>query len=197
MVLRKWIGIGLPVLLVVFGCRTATQHAPEPAGIVCDQFELSWELDGDDLLLSVDTDLPDEAELSVSVGRSYHQVGGEEEYSRDYLSVFESVSRWRTPNRVPLDADEWRASLAAHQGEMARIDAATRETGIVEGYTNLAFEVASISDQVEIRALLHLNQDDPRFGRGNSNLSGAATRREGVNGSVLVETEESIEFPLE
>lgn len=195
--MRKSISRGLPLLLVVLGCSMPTQQAPEPGGIVCDRFQLRWELDGDDLLLSVDTDLPDEGELSVSVGRSYYQAGSEEEYSRDYLSVFEPVSKWREPNRVPLDADKWRAGLAAHQEEMARIDAATRETGIVEGYTNLAFEVASISDRVEIRALLHLNQDDPRFGRGNSNLSGAATSREGVNGRVLVEAAETLEFPLD
>ena len=34
--------------------------------IVCDRFELRWELDGGDLLLAVDTDLPDEGELSLA-----------------------------------------------------------------------------------------------------------------------------------
>ena len=53
----------------------------------------------------------------------------------------------------------------------------------------VAFEVASIADAVEIRAVLHLNQDDPRFGgRGNLNLSGAATSRSGST-EVIVETE--------
>ena len=66
-------------------------------------------------------------------------------------------------------------------------------TGVVEGYTDLAFEVASISDHVGIRALLHLGQDDPRFGRGNSNLSGAATKRD-ESGRVLLEAEATVEF---
>ena len=56
-------------------------------------------LDGEDLLLVIDTDLPDEGELSVSVSRSYYEVGNDAEYARDYLSVVEPVSRWREPRR--------------------------------------------------------------------------------------------------
>ena len=186
---KRLIGASLLVLLGTVGCSTSPQQNPEPVGdpgpvgIVCDRFELRWELDGDDLLLAVDTDLPDEGELMVSVNRSYYQVGSGEEYSRAYLSVAGQVSRWREPNRIPLDADKWRANLAMHQQKIAR-------------YPNMAFEIASISDNVEIRAVLHLNQDDPRFGRWNSNVSGTATSFEGANGPVLVAAEESFEFPL-
>ena len=161
-----------------------------------DRFELRWELDGADLLLAVDTDLPDEGELSVSVSRSYYEVGNDAAYSRDYLSVFEPVSRWREPRRIPLDAEAWRADLAAHQSRMAEIAAAEREAGVPVEDT-MAFEVASIADVVEIRVVLHLSQDDPRFGgQGNPNLSGAATSRSGTVG-VIVEAEASFEFPLE
>ena len=188
--------------LAAVGCSggsdgTAQSAVPaEPAGIVCDQFELRWELDGEDLLLAIDTDLPDEGELSVSVSRSYYEVGDDAEYARDYLSVFEPVSRWREPRRIPLDADLWRADLAAHQSRMAEIAAAERQAGVPAEET-VAFEVASIVDDVEIRAFLHLNQDDPRFGgRGSPNLSGAATSRSGTAG-VIVEAEATFEFPLE
>ena len=166
----------------------------EPAGIVCDRFELRWELDGEDLLLAIDTDLPDEGELSVSVSRSYYEIGNDTEYARDYLSVFEPVSRWREPRRIPLDADAWRADLAAHQSRMAEIAAAERQAGVPAEDT-VAFEVASIADDVEIRAVLHLNQDDPRFGgRGNPNFSGTATSQSGTAG-LIVEAEATFESP--
>ena len=153
-------------------------------GIVCDQFELRWELDGTDLLLAIDTDLPDEGELSVSVRRAYSEVGSDSAYSRDYFSEFEAVSRWREPRRIALDADAWKADLTAHQNEMAALG------------DDLAFEIASIENSIEIKAVLHLNQDDPRFGgSGNPNLSGEATSRRGD--SVLVEAEASIDFPLD
>ena len=182
-----------------FGCSDPPDSASapaEPAGIVSDQFELRWELDGEDLLLAIDTDLPDEGELSVSVRRSYYEVGNDAEYSRDYLSVFEPVSRWREPRRVPLDADAWRADLAAHQSRMAEIAAAELRAGVPAEDT-VAFKVASIADDVEIRAILHVNQDDPRFGgRGNPNLSGAATSP-GPGAGLIVEAEATFEFPLE
>ena len=191
-----WVAVGF-VALVTFGCGSE-QSAPEPSGVVCDRFELQYELDGGDLLLAVETDLPDEAELSVSVSRSYYEVGNDAEYARDYLSVTEPVSRWRDQRRIPLDADAWRSDLAAHQTRMAELTAAEREAGVpVDSLDSLAFEVARISDNVTIRAVLHLNQDDPRFGgRGNPNLSGAATSRIG-NGRMLVEAEATVEFPLD
>ena len=68
---KRLIGAALLVLLGTVGCGTSPQQNPAPVGdpgpvgIVCDRFELRWELDGDDLLLAVDTDLPDEGELIV------------------------------------------------------------------------------------------------------------------------------------
>lgn len=196
----RWIvvvSLGLPGVGCSGGADESRQPevSAEPAGIVCDRFELRWELDGQDLLLAIDTDLPDEGELSVSVSRSYYEVGNDEEYARDYLSVLEPVSRWREPRRIPLDAGAWRADLDAHQSRMAEIAAAERQAGVPAADT-VAFDVASIADDVEIRAVLHVNQDDPRFGgRGNPNLSGAATTSRGVG--VIVEAETSLEFPLE
>ena len=162
--------------------------APMPSGVVCDRFDLQWELDGGELLLAVDTDLPDEGELSVTVYRSYYEVGSSDEYRRDYMHVIEPVSRWRDPRRIPLDAKAWRADLAKYQKKLAEIDAA--------GFDGLAFEVARISDHVDIRAVLHLRQDDSRFGgQGNPKLSGAATSTQ--ESGVLVEAEASFKLPLE
>ena len=182
----------VPLLVLVSGCggEPEVESTPERSaveqGIVCDRFELRWELDGTDLLLAIDTDLPDKGELSVSVRRTYYEVGSDDAYSRDYFSEFELVSLWREPRRIALDADAWKADLTAHQNQMAAIG------------DDLAFEIARIEDSIQIRAVLHTNQDDPRFGgRGNSNLSGEATSRIGNGGSVLVEAEAIVEFPLD
>ena len=192
-----WFVCLFALLLLVGGCGGAPtpepvatveptpELSPDGQGIVCDLFELRWELDGTDLLLAIDTDLPDEGELSVSVGRTYYESGSDDAYSRDYFSEFELVSRWREPRRIGLDADAWKADLTAHQNRMAGIG------------DDLAFEIARIEDSINIRAVLHINQDDPRFGgRGNPSLSGEATSRMGNGDSVLVESEASTEFPL-
>ena len=163
--------------------RTVEERAESSPGVISDRFELHWELDGTDLLLAIDTDLPDEGELSVSVSRTYYEVGSDVFYLRDYFSEFEPVSRWREPRRIALDADAWKADLTAHQNEMAALG------------NDFAFEVARIEDSIKIRAVLHMNQDDPRFGgHGNPNLSGEATSRSGNR--ILVEAEASIPFPL-
>ena len=187
-----------PLLVLTNGCGGAPtpepvatveptpELSPDGQGIVCDRFEFRWELDGTDLLLAIDTDLPDEGGLSVSVSRTYYEVGSDDAYSRYYFSEFEPVSRWREPRRIALDADAWKADLTAHQNQMAAVGA------------DLAFEISRIEDSIEIRAVLHINQDDPRFGgRGNPCLSGEATSRMGNGDSVLVEAEESVDFPLD
>ena len=96
----------------------------------------------------------------------------------------EVLNLWREPRRIALDADAWKADLTAHQNQMAAFG------------DDLAFEIARIEDSIQIRAVLHTNQDDPRFGgRGNPNLSGEATSRIG-NGRSVVEAEAIVEFPL-
>ena len=56
---------------------TAADPGPEESsrtGVVTDRFTLHWELDGTDLLLAIDTDLPDTAEVIVSVDRRYYCI---------------------------------------------------------------------------------------------------------------------------
>lgn len=152
------------------------------AGIVCDRFELKWELDGADLLLAIDTDLPDEAKISVSVGRTYFQVGNDSAYSSDYFHESEDVLEWRKPRRIPLNAKAWKESLSTLQNMMA-------------GQGNdSAFEIESIDGDVNIHAvLIVIDQDDPRFGGdGNPNLSGNAVEIE----MQTVIAEASFSFPL-
>lgn len=79
-----------------------------------------------------------------------------------------------------MDANVWRAKLEAEKERLRDI---------------LPFEVDRVSGEIEIRAVLHLNQDDPRFGgRGNPNLSGAAVASS--LRSDLVEAEATVRFPL-
>ena len=131
--------------------RAAPSSPPSTSqGVVCDRFELKWELNGTDLLLAIATGLPDEGELMVSVSRNYYEVGSDEAYSRSYFSERGPVSHWRKPRRVSLDADAWKADLKAHQDRMAGIA------------SDLAFQVARIDDTISVSAVLHVNQDDPR-----------------------------------
>ena len=152
---------------------TTADPGPEESsrtGVVTDRFTLHWELDGTDLLLAIDTDLPDTAEVIVSVDRRYYQVGDADAYSRYYFMEKGLISKWRSPRRIPLDDHAWRTDLTTHQSEMAALS------------NDLAFEIDRIEDQVGVRAVVHVNKPDERFGgRGNPNLAGGAVSRLGDN----------------
>ena len=71
---------------------------------------------------------------------------------------------------IPVDDDAWKTDLTTHQSEMAALS------------NDLAFEIDRIEDQVGVRAVVHVNQPDERFGgRGNPNLAGGAVSRLGDN----------------
>lgn len=171
----------------------APSHPPPvpPKGIVADRFRLDWSISGDALTLSIDTDLPDSASLFVTVARTYYQKSDHEAYERDYYhtSSPESVGQWRSARRISLSADAWKTDLADFQAKMARCGSDT------------AFEVERIDDEIEIRAVVHLNQSDPRFGGPrNGGLSGKAVKVEDAGTDHerrLVEAELRVRHPLD
>ena len=174
--MKKGLGTVVALLMVAGGMCGSVG-----AEIVCDRFELQWELDETDLLLALDTDLPGTAEVIVSVGRVYFEVGNDRAYSRNYFREQDLISRWRKPRRIPVDNEAWKAELKAYQSETAAIS------------SDLAFEIARIEDQVQVQAIIHLNQPDPRFGGpGNPDLSGAAVS-ESRN---TIKAETNIPLPL-
>ena len=153
------------------------------AGVVSDRFVLKWDLDGTNLLLAVETDLPDTAEVIVSVDLRYYEVGSDDAYSRDYFSEKGPIFKWRNSRQISIDDEAWKTDLMTHQSKMAAVS------------SDLAFEIDHIEDEIGVRAVVHVNQSDSRFGgHGNPNLSGAAVSRSG-NWNII-EAEERILLPL-
>lgn len=158
----------------------------EPTGgVVADLFELCWELEGNKtLVLAIETDLPEDAEVLVSVNRTYYTVGDPETYGRDYYSEARLVSDWQQPRRIVLDGELWKVDLQEHQDMLASIS------------SDMAIEIERISDSVEVRAVLHANQQNPRFGgRGNPLLSGKAVTSRSATFNII-EREELFHLPL-
>lgn len=153
------------------------------AEIVSDHALLKAVAVGKQLEISVNTDLPDTAEIIVTVSRSYWEKGSAVEYSREYFSEKSRVAEWRSPRTVDVDEMKWKADLRAHQTNMAKLG------------SDMAFEVGSVSDYINARAVLHINQADPRFG-GNRNpsLSGKAVTRKAYGN--IIEMEAAILIPL-
>ena len=164
----------LLILAVTFITNTAD------AQVVCNKFELVTKVTGSTLELSLDTDLPDNTVVMVSVSRSYLEKGNTATYSVDYFSEKSTVGKWKSKHRISVDSVKWKSALREKQEKMSRL--------------GLGFDVASISEKITARMVAPINQPDPRFGKQNSKLTGKAVRATGLR---VVEDEIEIDYPLD
>ena len=157
---------------------TEVPSATEPQ-IVCDRFELVCKVAGSTFDISIDTDLPDNTVIMVSVSRSYLEKGNASTYSLDYFSDKSTVGEWKSKQGILIDNKEWETTLGDKQEEMAGL--------------GLGFDVSSISDTITVRMVVPIKQPDPKFGEQNQNLSGKAVSTHGIR---VVEDEIDIDYPL-
>lgn len=66
-------------------------------------FDIQYKLVDKNLSVSLNTDLPDDTVVIISVSRSYWEKGSSEEYSIDYFSERANVNEWRKAHEVLLD----------------------------------------------------------------------------------------------
>lgn len=77
------------------------------AQVVCDQFEIVAELNGHNLMMSLNTDLPDETTIMVGVHRNYYEHGSSEEYVEIYYDERSTVGKWRLPRKISVRDEIW------------------------------------------------------------------------------------------
>ena len=164
-------------LLLILAVTFITSNAD--AQVVCNKFKLVTKVTGSTLDLSLDTDLPDNAVVIVSVSRSYLEKGNTAAYSVDYFSEKSTVRKWKSKHRISVDSGKWKSALREKQEKMSRL--------------GLGFDVASINEKITARMVAPINQPDPRFGKQNSKLTGKAVRATGLR---VIEDEIEIDYPL-
>lgn len=163
---------------------TSALNAPslpqnEHEGVACNQFEVWAELRDDILSFRLETDLPDTADIMVSVSRSYLEKGYlGTAYSRQYFSQKSKVADWRTDKTCSVADTVFTKSLQEQMNKMAS--------------TGMPFEVAEISDELEVSFVLPINQSDSTFGERNENLHG---RMVPVSGLKAIRSEKHISKP--
>jgi hypothetical protein len=162
------------ILLLLFFCR------PTFGQITCDVFEIDSELNGKNLSVSLNTDLPDNTILMVSISRSYWEEGNLSEYSIDYYSDRTTVGEWKNEHSISVDNTKWENDLQDKQKEMAPL--------------GLGFDVDRISDSLVVRMVVPINQSNPKFGNRNSNLTGKKVNTSGLR---TVSSEKSIYYTMD
>jgi hypothetical protein len=160
--------------------------------VVCNEFKLVTKVTDSTLELSVNTDLPDNTVVMVSVSRSYLKKGNSDRYSVDYFSEKNTIGKWKLKHRISIASEKWETALKTEQEQLSRI--------------GLGFDVTSISDEIGVSMVVPINQPDPEFGERNSNLTGKAVTMASKGGKTItgdivgpmyvVEDKIEIDYPL-
>lgn len=158
-------------------------EAQDGAGVTCSQFDVVWSIDSGVLVLRLETDLPPGTAIMASVDRDYRESSEPDEtfcFGYDGCPAKSTVQAWKTPVKVSLDPQAWLQRFLARQLELRR--------------SGLFGKVTEVSDNLSIRFVVPINQDDPRFGKRNSNLRGARVIEK--DGLRLVEWEKDVPHPV-
>ncbi|MBD2189707.1 hypothetical protein [Pseudanabaena mucicola] len=110
--------------------------------------------------------MPDNTVVIVNVSRSYLENGNSETYSIDYFSEKSTIEKWKSKQSIFIASEKWKMALKDKQEEMSNL--------------GLGFDVASISNKINVRMVVPINQSDPKFGNRNQNLIGKAVKTENI-----------------
>jgi hypothetical protein len=151
------------------------------AQVVVTQFDLNTKMEESFLFFSIDSDLPDTTEVNVTIQRDYFRKGNSDAYATEYFSKRRPLGNWRAEQTVKIDNREWLRKLKEHQKMVSKL--------------GMGFDVASVSDNISIRAVVPINQSDPKFGERNSKLTGTPVIfRMNIN---IVKSNVEIPYPLD
>jgi hypothetical protein len=126
--------------------------------VFCSRFTVNTVLKGKKLEFWLDTDLPNDTIVMVSVSRLYWIKGSSGTYSGSYYGKRSYVQELRKPVTVIIDDNEWRRQIETKHKLVEPIGE--------------PLQVSKISDDVELNLTVPINQDNPAFGRRNVNLEG-------------------------
>ena len=111
--------------------------------VIYEVLDIKPRLNEGKLVLNLETDLPDEAEVTVEIYRSYEAKGLDrrsETYSHQYFRECGTIARWKAKETIPIDEAAWRQTLKAHQDKMGRLG------------KDMAFEIVAINDHITVSA---------------------------------------------
>jgi hypothetical protein len=129
--------------------------------------------------LSIKTDLPDTTEVTVNISRYYTNAKDGEEYAITYFMEKATIGGWRTGRAIELDHRRGLSTLEQTQALFKR--------------SGKELKVTKLQKAVRVDVVVPINQSDPRFGKGNENLVGAAVQEEGLR---VVRSESQLDWPV-
>jgi len=149
--------------------------------VFCNRFNINTILKGKKLEFWLNTDLPDNTFVMVSVSRRYWIKGSSGTYSGSYYGKSIFVYELRKPVTVILDDKEWRRQIEEKHRQIEP--------------SGEPLQVSKISDEVELKLVVPINQDNSAFGPRNVNLEGTMVTAE--QGFKIIRKEKMFIIPFE
>lgn len=140
--------------------QATTKTLPD---VVCTHFDVTATMSGNDAIISVNTDLPDETKVSISVYRGYTKEDLPETFVNRHFYKSVLVGDTDQPIIAGLDADKWNASLNERLVNHAKLGISTAS-------------VKSISDNINVSATIAINQPNSIYMAKNKNLKGCGVK---------------------
>ena len=147
----------------------------------CNRFNVNTVLKGKGLQFWLGTDLPDNTIVMVSVSRLYWIKGSSGTYSSSYYGKSIFVQELQKPVTVIIDDNEWRKQIEKKHKQI--------EPSVEP------LQLSKISDEVELKLIVPINQDNPAFGPRNVNLEGTMVTAE--QGFKIIRKEKTFIIPFE
>ena len=151
----------LAALPMVLAALTAASGAA--AQVTCDVFDVLSRVESGTLIVSIETDLPEETMLNVEVTRAYWLKGRRGSRSVEYFFESSPVSKWTRERRIDVSKD--------------RLDALLKKALSRRGPRG---EVDRIAPRLKLRIITPASQPLEAFGERNLKLSGRKVRRDGL-----------------
>ena len=148
---------------------------------ICNKFIVNAELHNNVLRLSIDSDLPNFTDISITVSRSFSTKGDFNKYPIDYFDDSSNLKKWKKTQNIFLDNSKWQDDFLIH-----------RKTMINFGNSN--YEVNDISNNIRVVTTVHAKQSNYVFGEKNINLEGSEVKKGNIN---VVRKVVEIVYPIE
>lgn len=171
----KSIIFGLLLVLAITGFSCATTAGK----VICNRFDLITKVALRSIVFHLETDLPEDTTIMVTVSRNYWSKNNETLVIA-YFEERTSVGDLHKPMVVGIDDSEWTGKLERKQKFLASL-----------GET---LQVSRISDQVVVSLTVPVSQKNAAFGYRNENLESPLAS---IAGRLrIIETEKSFHMPF-
>ena len=150
----------------------------ENTDLICNKFDFYCDFKNGEATIKIESDLPKDTNVGVFISRIYEdKCDPGIKHSTDHFGEFKQLSYWENLQTIRVDNDFYKGIIEKYIDKLK---------GLVE------VDITNIRDEVEITAIVPINQKNVLFGTGNKNLTGSAVYSKSDTTGLNIITREKI-----